>query len=415
MMVIANLTRNESLPVVSLPRKWLVAVAVFLALGSGAVVRAADTGAAQNHLMYVGTLDHKLLVFDEDKEAVVGEIPLAGVPRTTVLSADQKTLYIVNTKMTIEIVDLTARKVVGTIDLTEEHTQPSISSDNVRNWMVGADSVPRFSGVAVDPGGHFLYATLRVVRKEKDEYILEPPKFVVVNLDTKTVQKSFDFPKGYDTGFGFLASFKVSPDGKYLYVFDEDIKIFDLATFTVVDSIPLSKPPYPGASAYRLAAMNDPNDDKTTVSSVFVSVDPIVHKGTVGLASLNMLTREVKYTPIGPALPMMGFMLSPDRKLGYSVMYSGSSENRFTEWWVWDLETHQVIKKAPFDSRPTFSYGISSDGSKLYLYGSGSTIEVYNAKTLISEKVIFVNKDLTTDIVTLASSDKPAVVASQTQ
>ena len=35
-----------------------------------------------------------------------------------------------------------------------------------------------------------------------------------------------------------------------------------------------------------------------------------------------MLTREVKYTPIGPALPMMGFMLSPDHKLGYSVMYT---------------------------------------------------------------------------------------------
>jgi WD40 repeat protein len=398
----------------SLHRKCLAAVAVFLMLGSGAVVRAADTGTTPNHLMYVGTLDHKLLVFDEDKEAVIGEIPLGGVPRTTVLSADQKTLYIVNTKMTIEIVDLAARKVTGTIDLAEEHTQPSISSDT-RNWLNGADSVPRFSGVAVDPGGHFLYATVRVVRKEKDEYILEPPKFVVVNLDTKTVEKSFNFPKGYDTGFGFLATFKVSPDGKYLYVFDEDIKIFDLATFTVVDTIPLSKPPYPGASAYRLAAMNDPNDDKTTVSSVFISVDPVVHKGTVGLASLNMLTREVKYTPIGPALPMMGFMLSPDRKLGYSVMYSGSSENRFTEWWVWDLETHQVIKKAPFDSRPTFSYGISSDGSKLYLYGSGSTIEVYNAKTLMSDKVIFVNKDLTTDIVTLASRDNPTVAASQTQ
>ena len=41
-MVIANLTRNESLPVVSLPRKWLVAVAVFLALGSGAAASEAS-------------------------------------------------------------------------------------------------------------------------------------------------------------------------------------------------------------------------------------------------------------------------------------------------------------------------------------------------------------------------------------
>jgi hypothetical protein len=387
--------------------KMLMTLALFVSLGSCGMVRAADGDTGTAHLMYVGTLDHKLLVFDEDKEAVVGEIQLGGVPRTTVLSADQKTLYIVNTKMTIEIVDLAARKVVGTIDLADEHNQPSISAD-ARNWKMGGDSVPRFSGVVVDPGGHYLYATIRVVRKDKDEYHLEPPKFVVINLDTKSVEKTFDFPKGYDQGFGFLSTFKVSPDGKYLYVFDEDIKIVDLATFKIVDSIPLSKPPYPGASPYRLAAVNDPYDDKTTVSSVFVSVDPVVRKGTLGLASLNMLTREVKYTPIGPALPMMGFMLSPDRKLGYSVMYTGSSENRLTEWWVWDIETHQVIKKAPFDSRPTFNFGISGDGSKLYLYGSGSTIEVYDAKTLTSDKVLFVNKDLTTDIVTLATKDRPS-------
>jgi hypothetical protein len=389
------------------PGRWLILVVAFLTSGSCNIVRAADGASTAGHLMYVGTLDRKLLVFDEDKEAVVGEIPLAGVPRTTVLSADQKLLYIVNTKMTIEIVDLAARKVVGTIDLADEHSQPSIAGD-VRSWKNGADSVPRFSGVAADPGGHFLYATLRVVRKDKDEYHLDAPKFAVINLDTKAVEKTYDFPKGYDTGFGFLATYKVSPDGKYLYVFDEDIMIIDLATFTIADRIPLAKPPYPGASPYRVAAVNDPNDDKTTVSSVFVSVDPIVHKGTLGLASLNMLTREVKYTPIGPALPMMGFMLSPDHKLGYSVMYTGSSENRLTEWWVWDIETHQVIKKAAFDSRPTFNFGISSDGSKLYLYGSGSTIEVYDAKTLASDKVIYVNKDLTTDIVTLACKDAPA-------
>jgi hypothetical protein len=86
-----------------------------------------------------------------------------------------------------------------------------------------------------------------------------------------------------------------------------------------------------------------------------------------------------------------------------------------TEWWVWDVVTHQVIKKASFESRPTFDFGISSDGSKLYLYGSGSTIEVYDAKTLTSDKVIFVNKDLTTDIVTLASKEAPASVPGAAQ
>src|ERR1700679_1457253 len=100
--------RRKSPVIQSARGKRLMTLALFVTLGPCGMVRAADGDTGPSHLMYVGTLDHKLLVFDEDKEAVVGEIQLGGVPRTTVLSADQKTLYIVNTKMTIEIVDLTA-------------------------------------------------------------------------------------------------------------------------------------------------------------------------------------------------------------------------------------------------------------------------------------------------------------------
>src|ERR1051326_2456221 len=57
-------------------------------------------------LMYVGTLDKKLVILDEDKEAVVGEIPLGGIPRTVALSYDKKKLHIVSTQMLLETVDL---------------------------------------------------------------------------------------------------------------------------------------------------------------------------------------------------------------------------------------------------------------------------------------------------------------------
>ena len=43
--------------------------------------------AAAGHLMYIGTLDKKLLVIDEDQEEIVGEIPLSGVPRATALGS----------------------------------------------------------------------------------------------------------------------------------------------------------------------------------------------------------------------------------------------------------------------------------------------------------------------------------------
>jgi hypothetical protein len=363
--------------------------------------------AGSPHLAYVGTLDHKLLILDEDKDAIVGEIPLGGTPRTTVLSADQKQLYIVDTQMTIEIVDLASRTVTGTIDLSDEHTRPRITAA-APNWLNGNGTLGRFTGMAVDPNGRYLYSTLRMITKDKNEYHLEPPKFVVIDLQSRAVVKTFDFPKEYDTGFGFRATFKVSPDGKFLYVFDDDIMIMDLSTFSIVDRIPLAKPAYPGASPYRLTAGDDPYDGPGSVTSIFESVDPVVHKGSLGLASLDMTTRKVTYTPIGVDLPMIGFMVAPGKKLGYSVMYTGAAGNRQTEWWTWDLQTHRVINKAPLEARTTFSFGISGDGNKLYLYGAGSTLEIFNAHTLKSEKLLFLNKDLTTRIVTLARASDAA-------
>ena len=121
--------------------------------------------------------------------------------------------------------------------------------------------------------------------------------FVAIDLADKKIAKAFRFPGEIDEGFGFVATYKISPDGKFLFVFDDDILIYDLETFKQVDKIALSKPPYPGASPFRLSVSADPDDDPSTVTSVFVSVDPIVHKGLLGLASLNLLTRKVEYQP----------------------------------------------------------------------------------------------------------------------
>jgi len=287
---------------------------------------------------------------------------------------------------------------VGTIDLTQPGTKARVMA-TARNWLAYGSN-GRFSGLAVDPTGHYIYTTLRMVTKEIDQYRLDPPKFVAIDVQNKTIAKTFDFPKGFDQGFGFNASFKVSPDGKNLFVFDDDILVFDLSNFTLVDTIPLSKPPYPGATPYRLTVTDDPFDDTATVTSVYTSVDPVVHKGTLGIATLNLTTREVKYTPVGPSLPMDGFQLSPDRKLGYSSMWSNVGGNRETEWWVWDVENHKVIKKEPYEALRSVRFRVSSDGKKLFVYGGGSSLEIIDAETMKSRKILFLNKDVTTNLVT---------------
>jgi hypothetical protein len=379
----------------------IVTTAAFLLLSAAGLV-AAEGSLNHPGLMYIGTLDKKLLVFDEDKEEVVGEIAMAGVPRLTAVSADKKQLYVINTRMGLEVVDLDSRRSSGVVNLSDGRSRPDVFGFVPDLINPGNYDFEGFSGLAVDPAGQYLYSSMKVTVKDLDEYRIEPTKFVAIDLRSKTIAKSFPFPKELDQGFGPLVSYKVSPDGKLLYVFGKDILIYDLANFSQVDKITLSKPNYPGTSPLRLTATDDPYDDTTKVTSVFTSVDPIVHKGTLGLATLNLMTREVSYNPIGPAFPMLGFMVSPDRKLGYSVMFNYAGGNRRTEWWVWDLQSHQVIKTQPFESRPTFRFGVSSDGTELYLYGSGSTLEIFDATTLTSRRVMFLNRDITTNLVTLA-------------
>ena len=363
---------------------------------------------SSERLMYVGTLDKKLLVIDEVKEEVVGEIPLGGIPRTTALSADKKKLHIFTTQMLLETIDLESRKIIISFNLADPRTRLRIQA-NAPDIVNAGNNGARFSGIAVDPNGRYLYTTMRNAVKDIDQYRIDPPQFVAIDLQERKIVKAWPFPKEMNQGFGFNATYKVSADGKRLYVFQEDILVFDLDSFKQIDRIELAQPPYPGASPYRLAASDDPFDAPDTVTSVFTSVDSIVHKGTLGLAKIDLTTRKVDYFPIGPLLPMNGFQLSPDRKRGYSVMPKiGAGANRATEWWVWDIESHKVVKKKDFDTRPTFRFAVGGDGKKLYLYGAGSTLEVWDAETLESRKLIYLNKDTTTNLITLPDPVKSA-------
>jgi hypothetical protein len=354
---------------------------------------AADTPTSLKGLMYVGTLDHKLLILNERSGDIVGEIPLDGIPRTTVLSADKTKLHIVTTQMQVETVDLAARKVISSFPLSDGKSSPRMAR--------GAGG-RAFSGLAVDPAGRYLYATISLTVKEIDQFRTDPPQFVQIDLQDKKISKALPFPKGYDQGFGFSATYKISPDGKLLYVFDGDIVVFELATLKEVDRILLNEPEFPGASPYRLTASDDPNEEPGMVTTVFTSVDPIVHKETIGLGTINLNTRKVDYHAIGPAFPMNGFLLTPDHKLGYSLMINRTGANRESEWWVWDIAAQKVIKKVPVPPRISFRFGMSSDGKMIYLYGAGSTIEFFDADTLQSTKLLYLNKDTTTNLIVLA-------------
>jgi hypothetical protein len=131
----------------------------------------------------------------------------------------------------------------------------------------------------------------------------------------------------------------------------------------------------------------------------------VVRRPIFGIARLELATRNLEFTPIGPAVTgMTGLRLSPDRKTGYTVAFLGGNRaepTRRTEFWVFDIPTHKLIKKSEFESRSRFSFALSNDGKQLYIYSAGPTIEIYDAETFKLQKVITFDGDTTTQLLVL--------------
>src|SRR5579871_4331065 len=97
---------------------------LFAALALASALAFAEKPASLKGMMYVGTLDHKLLIINESTGDVVGEIPLGGIPRTTVLSTDQTKLHLVTTQLQFETVDLVSKQVISSFPLSDGKSIP---------------------------------------------------------------------------------------------------------------------------------------------------------------------------------------------------------------------------------------------------------------------------------------------------
>lgn len=356
---------------------------LFSGLCAAPIARAQKAGG----MLYVGAWQKQILVVDEALGKVVDRIQLqTGTPQSLTLSYNKKKIYATTWNNGVEVIDLATRKVVNQFKLGED------------NRFV------RMRGFAPDPTDNLLYATINVAVKEIDRFTIEKPKFAVIDLTQKKIVKTFDFPKEYESPFGFQAGIRVSPDGKLLYVFKEDVLIFDLKDFKQIDKIELSKPPHPGAFPVRVGGGDDTNDEPGVVTSVFNATDPVVRRPIFGIARLDLTTRALDFTPVGPAvMGMTGLRLTPDRKTGYTVAFLGNRNEptRRTEFWVFDIPTRKLIKKHEFESRSRFFFNLSSDGKKLYIYGAGPTIEIYDAETFKLEREIDFDGDITTQMLAL--------------
>lgn len=344
---------------------------------------AAMAGTASAGTIFLPGYPDRILVIDEASQKVIDKIPSQiGIPTGVTRSYDRKKIYVTsNDNDGIEVIDIASHKVLQHFVL---------SSGNHKF---------RMNGVAPDPEDKVLYTVVREVEKQADRYQVGKLKYGVIDLAQQKIVRTADMsPDDQEANGSFYgrSPFHVSPDGKYIYQFRDKITILDTADFHVVERIDLAKPDFPDLAEVGMGAALDTLDERGAYVSVFNAEDPVVHRNLFGIAHFDLNSREFQFTQIGPAPGgMIGLQVSPDRKTGYSVIVNGEHGSRRCEFWAFDIAANRRKMTSEFPCRPRFSFGISSDGKHLYVYGAGFEIEVWDAATLKLEHVMDLQNDVT--------------------
>jgi hypothetical protein len=354
-------------------------VALFGAAGSMCITAPAAT-------LFLGAYPNFVIVFDEASGKVTDKITLTtGLPRSLRLSADKKLIYVTTLDHTgIEVLDVATKKIVNKFVL---------DNGNVRY---------RFAyGLVPDPTNKVLYTALTQLEKKIDRWDIGLPKYTVIDTATGKITKTVDIPAADRSslrGDARGAGLQISPDGKYLYQFRDRISIVDTTDFKEVDKINLTKADFDGEAMENVGfgATFDSYTEPGQHVALFTSADPYVHNRLFGLARFNLNTRNINFTPIGPAPQgMSGLQVTPDGKKAYTVIQSGAQGNKRCEFWAFDMATNKISQTLEVPCRARFSFGMSGDGKKLYLYAAGFEIEVYDAATLKYERTWDMGNDLT--------------------
>ncbi len=356
-----------------------------------AFLMAAATWAADPTLVYVGTWPKTLAVMDEASGKVIDRIPLqTDVARTLLPTADKKKLIVITVKDAgIETIDLATRKVVDSFRLGS------------------ASKRVRIQGAVMDPAGKLLYLTTSTANRLVDRFEIEMPKFAVVDLVEKKIVKTVELPKqvapNAEGGGRRGGGLRISPDGKFLWFFRENIYIVDTTDFKVVETIPLEKPDSFDMTGISLNGQDDPNEAPGKMTALFSSEDPVVHRRIFGVAEIDLTTRKIQFSPIGPGVPGGdgSLRLSPDRKFAYGFTIEGAQGDRHCEFFVIDMVSKKVVNRGPFPGRTRFSTGLTSDGKYIIVYGAGHTMELYDVKTLQLAKDIDMDADMTTPLLAI--------------
>src|SRR5271165_2256715 len=192
---------------------WRRLVLIFIATSAAF---GADKPTGGNGTLYLGGRPGRIFVIDEASEKVAGEIHCKnGTPIDLQLSDDRKRFYLLNVSYEdVEIVDIASRSVIDAFKLSEGNKKV------------------RIFGYATDPQNRFMILLTKSATKLPDRFELGKPTLLQYDLKEHKVVRTIPWPKDEEREF---ANMKFSPDGKLLYLFGEDIIIYETTEFKQVD------------------------------------------------------------------------------------------------------------------------------------------------------------------------------------
>jgi hypothetical protein len=333
-----------------------------------------------DHLLYIGTYAEEIQIYDEATGRRAGEIKLTtGIPRTLILSQNRSKFYVLDASFEkVEVVDIATRRSISSFTL----------SDGNRH-----ERIRRRGGLQVDPLERFLILAIGTATKLRDRWDIGEVLLQVYDLKQRKITRTIPWPGGEPRE---NMTMRFSPDGKFLYFFGDEVVILETVNFTRVDSWPLTRPLEQGYGRMTLGSVDDINDEPGFFTGLFTVDDPVQKRRIMGLGRVNLAGRSFEFTAIGPPAEL-SFALAPDRKRGYALL----QEIGRYEFWVFDMEQKKLVRRAEFEGRPRMSLRVSSNGTLLYIFLAGATIDVYDAATLTFVRTIEMDADQTTNLFVL--------------
>lgn len=313
-------------------------------------------------MLYVTGYDVTFAI-DPEKMEVVAEIPVKGPNRDATWTKNGQKLFI----------NSGARQEVAIIDTLENKVIDTVSFNDRENQITA-----RIYGLAVDPEGENLYATLMRTQRKPAELVPLDPIIAVMDLNTKEIIDEIEVPMG-------THALQFLEDPNKLAVWAKDLYILDVTTKELTKHYDLSEPTEQndfGVANFLYFWQRDKEGPNALTAGMF-KYFPETEALSENIFMVDRKTAEVTNIELPDLFGFFSVVVSPDKKYAYGGMNNLYKVN---------LETFDVEEIA-LELGTSYGFNISHDGKTLYVSGAGPDISFIDAKTLEYKKII----DLPTD------------------